>query len=298
MSSDAWGLRTPDASEVLSKLRSDPAWKQVKKYDVINTNAGLTTPAAITSKDGIFIWDGAKLLYLTDAEDQSSVVGVNPPSIEAIIHVPIGYYDDELPPNSSVSWFDMKRVLPSKASMSTAERDRLIRDATNAVLMPAVSNEQGGLFLVYSFLYKNQIYRTVAYVSANGDPQNIAETMLDYMDQKTQYVSRKTFMRAIDELAASNKENGNADPVNFSNLSDVLKSRFMTFDNDRTLFLPLTWRHMMDKNVDEKDVKAWDFMKDEDSKESRSRSSSPIGLQRTLNDRLLDAVGKFGRLGF
>lgn len=279
-----WGLRTPEAGEVLSKLRKKDDWKKVKKFDVINTNIGANENTIPDGSDGIYIWNGAKLLQLGDPEDKSQSAGVNPLSIRAIIDVPIGYYDNALRNDASVDWFSMKSVLPRITGDSEAAgraRDALIEPNRNTILVPGcIGDDQGGLLQVYSFIFKNQKFRVVAYTSAQVDPVDLQDDFLNYMDYKTQYQSKPMFLRRLNDLVGSSR--GVNNPGELANLPSTLRDLLNKFDEARTLFFPISWRNMLDAEVDEKDAKVLDFLKDDDTDEKKSRTGSPVGMESRL----------------
>lgn len=288
--------RTPDVSEVLSKARNvpDPAeptkklWRKVKKFDVVNTNPGANANVVTDGTEGIYIWNGSRLLNMTDAEDTSIAYGVNPPSIKAIIDVPIGYYDQALLNDGSVDWFDVSRVLPAKSGDVDAHRrdDLIVANRKLRTVPGCLADDQGGLLQVYTFIYKNQKFRVVAYTSAQADPDVMEEQFLNYMDDHKQYQSKRMFLRRLNEAVASSR--GDKVLADLGNLSQSLRDIFAKFDETRCLFLPLSWRNIMDKNVDVEDEKGFDFLKDDDDdSKKKTRSGSPIGLRSRL-DYLLD----------
>ena len=296
-----WGLRSPDASEVLNKVRSYKRadgtipWNAVNKYDVINTavNASPTTP--MDGTDSIYIWNGITLLTLSDAQDKSMAWGVNPLSIKAIEHVSIGYYDQALP-NNSVDWFDMmEKILPSPGS---EDRNGKINSNIKMVIMPGlVSGDEGGILLVYQFVFKNQKFRLVSYTSAKADPRDIEIDFANYMDTYQQYQSKASFTKHLQDLATASRSDNQRITLPNS-LTDILSK----LDDGRTLFMPLSWREMIKVSdreealkrgkeyVEERDV--LDFLKEDDTSD-RKRSTSPIGMESAYDGRFFNMLRNF-----
>jgi len=286
-----WGLRDPDASEVLSQLKKIPQWKDVQKFDVVNVNPGANDNTVSDGAQGIYVWNGTKLLELSDANDTTWSPGVVPISIRAIIDVPIGYYDRALKKEGSVDWFDMKSVLPKQVAKPTQadidERDLKIDPHRNVVLVPGcIGDDQGGLLQVYSFIFKNQKFRVVAYTSAQADPSDLQDQFLNYMDYFTQYQSKTMFMRRLNDLVGSSR--GVDAPGELANIPTTLRDLLNKFDESRTLFLPLSWRNIENSDVDASDAKVLDFLKEDDTDSKKSRNSSSENLQ--------SLSGRFARL--